>query len=312
MNLRIPKEPDLQSGAINHSTTPPQGIIEQDRRKRFLPYMSIYDLSSVMKNNMKNKTNYREKQPKKPRLQADLWGTHAVASAWLNPARHIQTLYITEQTLKGFTQMLDAAEKAGLKRPPPTVIDKKDLDRSLRDAVHQGIAIAAKPLAEIFVQDLVARNMQHDNAVFLMLDQVTDPHNVGAILRSACAFGADGVIMQRKHSPTLTGILAKTASGAAEHTPVAYEINLSDTLDFLKSKGFTAIGLDERGDQAIGDIIKAGKTVLVLGAEGKGLRPKVREHCDILTRLPTAGPIASLNVSNAAAVALYALKAQQT
>lgn len=240
-----------------------------------------------------------------PEGRANIWGTHAVTEAWLNPARQINALYITETMLKSFEPTLAQAKDLG--RPAPKVLDKKDIDRMLGDAVHQGIAIDAKPLEETFVQDLIARAASRERTVLLMLDQVTDPHNVGAILRSACAFGADGVIMQRKHSPELTGILAKTASGAAEHIPVAYEINLSDTLDLLKDKGFFAIGLDERGTQEIGAIRKGGKAVLVLGAEGQGLRPKVREHCDTLVRLPTQGPIASLNVSNAAAVSLYAI-----
>jgi len=249
---------------------------------------------------------YDTPRREKPEGRANLWGTHAVTEAWLNPARAIKALYITELMLKGFEATL--AQASELKRPAPRVMEKKDMDRMLGDAVHQGIAIDAKPLDEIFVQDFVARASNKEKAVLLMLDQVTDPHNVGAILRSACAFGADGVIMQRRHSPELTGILAKTASGAVEHIPVAYEINLSDTLDYLKNKGFFAIGLDERGEQEIGAIKKGGKVVLVLGAEGSGLRPKVREHCDTLVRLPTEGRIASLNVSNAAAVSLYALK----
>lgn len=249
----------------------------------------------------------QHKAPRRPAPEgrANMWGTHAVTEAWLNPARQIKALFITEPMLKGFEGTL--ARGKNLTRPQPQILDKKELDRMLGDAVHQGIAIDAKPLEETFVQDLVARTAKSERAVLLMLDQVTDPHNVGAILRSACAFGADGVIMQRKHSPELSGILAKTASGAAEHIPVAYEINLSDTLDYLKTKGFFAIGLDEHGEQEIGAIRKGGKTVLVLGAEGKGLRPKVREHCDTLVRLPTKEPIASLNVSNAAAVSLYAL-----
>lgn len=260
------------------------------------------------KKNWRERQNFRDhkpKAPKGPKIHADLWGTHAVGEAWLNPARKIRRLYVTEQALKGFEDMLEQGKK--LDRPAPTIIDKKELDRALAGAVHQGIALDAAPLEEVFVQDLVTRTAGRDKAVLLMLDQVTDPHNVGAILRSACAFGADGVIMQRKHSPALTGILAKTASGAAEHVPVAYEINLADTIDHLKNKGFTAIGLDERGAGPIGACRDRKKLVLVLGAEGKGLRPKVREHCDELLQLPTKGPIASLNVSNAAAVALYAV-----
>ncbi|MCB9989933.1 MAG: 23S rRNA (guanosine(2251)-2'-O)-methyltransferase RlmB [Rhodospirillales bacterium] len=271
---------------------------------------------------MKNKAPHRDRGPQKPsdrgrsrpyakqskklRLQADLWGTHAVSEAWMNPARQIRQLYITETMLAAFADTRAAADKAGLKRPEPTLIDKKDLDRALDGAVHQGIALTCKPLDEVFVQDLVARSAAKERSVLLMLDQVTDPHNVGAIIRSACAFGADGIIMQRKHSPALTGILAKTACGGVEHLPAAYEINLSDTLDYLRNKGYSAIGLDERGEHVIGAAANGSrKTVLVLGAEGKGLRPKIREHCDTLVRLQTAGPIASLNVSNAAAVALY-------
>ena len=251
--------------------------------------------------------DYPRRAPRPPvEGRANLWGTHAVSEAWLNPARQIAALYITDVMLKNFEPTL--AQGKELKRPSPKIMDRKDMDRMLGEGVvHQGIAIDAKPLDEVFVQDFIARAANLDHALLLMLDQVTDPHNAGAILRSASAFGAAGVIMQRRHSPELTGVLAKTASGAIEHVPVAYEINLSDTLDYLKNKGFYAIGLDERGETAIGAIKKGGKTVLVLGAEGKGLRPKVAEHCDTLARLPTQGPINSLNVSNAAAVALYAL-----
>lgn len=252
----------------------------------------------------KQKDSGKEWKKEKPRLAANLWGMHAVREAWLNPARKIRGLYITAQALEEFK---DIAEQ---RKTPPSLIEKRDLDRLLpAGAVHQGIALHTEPLPEVFVQDLIIQTNEQENAVILMLDQVTDPHNVGAILRSACVFGAAGIIMQRRHSPELTGVLAKTASGAVEHVPVAYEINLSDTLDILKENGFFAIGLDERGGKTLGEMGKGGKIVLVLGAEGAGLRPKVREHCDALARLPASGPIASLNVSNAAAVALYAVSA---
>lgn len=255
-----------------------------------------------MKN--KHKANHKpgQKPKKKQSIAANLWGIHAVREAWLNPKRQIRGLYITPQALKNFEDVMNE------RKTPPNMIDKKDLDRLLPSgAVHQGIALHAETLPEVFVQDLIIQTANKDHALIVMLDQVTDPHNVGAILRSACAFGADGLIMQRKHSPELTGVLTKTASGAVEHVSVAYEINLSDTLDKLKEAGFFALGLDERGQQEIGGIKKGGKTVIVLGAEGKGLRPKVADHCDALIRLPTQGAIASLNVSNAAAVTLYAL-----
>ncbi|PJB69621.1 MAG: 23S rRNA (guanosine(2251)-2'-O)-methyltransferase RlmB [Alphaproteobacteria bacterium CG_4_9_14_3_um_filter_47_13] len=253
----------------------------------------------------KNSDKKRQYTPeKKRRIAANLWGTHAVREAWLNQDRTVRGLYITEDALGAFKDILS------LRKTPPSVIEKKELDRLLPPgAVHQGIALHTEPLPEVFIQDLIIKTKNIENTIILMLDQVTDPHNVGAILRSASAFGAAGVIMQRKYSPELTGTLAKTASGAVEHISVAYEINLSDTLDLLKENGFFAMGLDERGDQSISHIKKEGKIVLVLGAEGTGLRPKVREHCDHLVRLPTQGAIASLNVSNAAAVALYALVA---
>jgi 23S rRNA (guanosine2251-2'-O)-methyltransferase len=242
------------------------------------------------------------------KLKIDLFGLHAVREAWLNPKRHIHSLYITENALPAFDDALEKAMATGLKRPPPQIVDRAALDAATPPgSVHQGIALSCQELAEISARDIVIAQEEAEQTVLLMLDQVTDPHNVGAILRSACAFGAAGVIMQSRHAPTMTGILAKTACGGVEHIPVAYETNLTRCLETLQESGYTTIGLDERGDQPIHEVQPPRKTVLVLGAEGDGLRRLVREQCDFLVRLPTGGPIASLNVSNAAAVALYAL-----
>ena len=240
----------------------------------------------------------------KSKINAPLYGVHAVQEAWRNPDRHVSALYITEKTLESFN--LSAPD--GVKRPTPVVVDKRDLDQSLpQGSVHQGIALECGDLPEVGVEDIIIAARENKDSLIIILDQVTDPHNVGAIIRSCAAFGADGLIMQRKHAPDLTGVLAKTACGGAEHVAVAYETNLSRTLETLKESGYFAYGLDERGEQSISALKKGGKTVLVLGAEGSGIRRLVAEHCDALIKLPTQPPIASLNVSNAAAVALYAL-----
>ena len=248
----------------------------------------------------------RQSAPKLPR--ASLYGFHAVSEAWINEDRDIEALYVTDQGLKTFENALEKAQRAGLSRPAPKEIDKNTLEKLLpQGAVHQGLALVCPLIEESSVQDFIIRA---DNApsMLVMLDQVTDPHNVGAILRSACVFGLDGMIMQRKHAPFLDGVLAKTACGAVEHVPVAYETNLNRSIESLQEAGFFVYGLDERGEDLaeLQDI--PDKVVLVMGAEGPGLRRLVKENCDSLLRLPTAGPISSLNVSNAAAVSFYALK----
>ncbi|MGH1398023.1 MAG: 23S rRNA (guanosine(2251)-2'-O)-methyltransferase RlmB [Alphaproteobacteria bacterium] len=245
-------------------------------------------------------------RPSGPKLApAQLYGFHAVAEAWQNEARSIKALYVTEQGLASFTEI---ANSTNLNRPAPQIMEKATLEKLLpRDAVHQGLAIACGNLPETDIQDFIIR-AQNNPSRLVMLDQVTDPHNVGAILRSACAFGFDGMVMQRKHAPELNGVLAKTACGAAEHVPVAYETNLSRSIETLQEAGYFVYGLDERGEDigSFQDDIPD-KIVLVLGAEGPGLRRLVKEGCDTLMRLPMHGAMPSINVSNAAAVAFYAL-----
>lgn len=248
----------------------------------------------------------REPRENTPRLQGPLlWGFHAVRAAWQNPARRVVRLLVTDAGLDGFQETLD---ETNLKRPKPEVLDKLLFDRMMpAGAVHQGVAALVESLPGRDAHDLIAGLKDDEQAVLLILDQVTDPHNVGAILRSASAFGAKGVIMQDRHAPELTGVLAKTASGAADAIPVAVETNLSRAIELLQEHRFVVIGLDERGDN-IANLPKHERIALVLGAEGSGLRQNVANHCDALVSLPTQGAIRSLNVSNAAAVALYAVK----
>lgn len=248
----------------------------------------------------------REAAPKKSKssINADLFGMHAVREAWGNPKRYVHALFITESALEEFKPFLSVDAK----RPDPTIVTKEEIDRAFpAGTVHQGIALSAQALAEISVTDIIIRAKENPRSVIVMLDQVTDPHNIGAILRSACAFGADGVVMQSKHAPEMAGVLAKTACGAVDHIPVAYETNLSRALETLKDHHYTVIGMDEHSEKNFTDLPTYERAVIVLGAEGPGMRRLIKEHCDVLVTLPTRPPIASLNVSNAAAVALYAL-----
>lgn len=245
-----------------------------------------------------------QKEPKGAKIRADLFGFHAVREAWKNPKRYVHALFVTEKALKEF----EADLETGAKRPAPTIVTKEELDRAFPSGtVHQGIALSAQALEEESVMDLIIRGEAKDKSVIVILDQVTDPHNVGAIMRSACAFGADGIVMQSRHAPESIGILAKTACGAVEHLPVAYETNLSRAIEKLKEHHYTVIGMDEHAPHNFTTLPSYERAVIVLGAEGPGMRRLIKEHCDVLVTLPTQKPINSLNVSNAAAVALYAL-----
>jgi 23S rRNA (guanosine2251-2'-O)-methyltransferase len=188
---------------------------------------------------------------------------------------------------------------------PVTLAEAPDLGRLVpSDAPHQGVVIEVEPLEEIWLSDVVSE--AGETAIILVLDQVTDPHNVGAILRSAAAFGAIAIVTQDRHSPPESGALAKAASGALERVPWVRVVNLSRALEELAEAGFWRIGLAGEAETRLADALGPKKVALVLGAEGPGMRANVREHCDALARLPIRDAIESLNVSNAAAVALYA------
>jgi 23S rRNA (guanosine2251-2'-O)-methyltransferase len=235
-----------------------------------------------------------------------LYGLHAVAAAWQNPARRCLRLVVTEAGQAGLVPALARARSLGLTRPAPVLMAKPDLERLLPPgSVHQGVVLEAEPLPELDLADLTGQPEETRPSLVLVLDQVTDPHNVGAILRSAAAFGAGAVIVTERHSPETTGVLAKTASGGIELVPLIRVTNLARALDDLQSGGYWCVGLDQDGSRVLAELDLTGRIALVLGAEGAGLRRLTREHCDDLARLPTGGPVAALNVSNAAAVALY-------
>jgi 23S rRNA (guanosine2251-2'-O)-methyltransferase len=224
------------------------------------------------------------------------WGKHAVAAALDNAERRVLKAWATREAA-GFMQFP--------KDVPVTLADVADLARLVpHDAPHQGVVIEVEPLEDIWLGDLLTETEKP--GVLLVLDQVTDPHNVGAILRSAAAFGAVGIVTQDRHSPPEGGALAKAASGALERLPWARVVNLARALEEIGEAGFWRIGLTGDADTDLKVALGPPRVALVLGAEGPGLRPNTREHCDALARLPISDAVESLNVSNAAAVALYA------
>lgn len=254
-----------------------------------------------------HKTNFKRRHgpaaatqrlPKSDSDAVTLFGLHAVEAALANPDRRIIRMMATENAAR----RLEAALKARAVEPEP--VTPRRLDQMLgADTVHQGIALETEHLPEPPLEALL------ENAVtgrpLVILDQVTDPHNVGAILRSAAVFGCGGLVMTRRHSPPLNGTLAKSASGALELVPVHLTQNLARLLAELKDNAITVIGLDGAAEDAIDDAQLSGPVALVLGAEGKGLRALTGETCDRLYRIEAPGSLTSLNVSNAAAVALH-------
>jgi 23S rRNA (guanosine2251-2'-O)-methyltransferase len=225
-----------------------------------------------------------------------LWGWHAVEAALANPARGAPLLVLATPER---SKQIEARFGAALPLEPA---DNHQIGLQLpQGAVHQGVAMRAAPLPEADLGEFVAR----PGAVVLMLDQVTDPQNVGAILRSAAAFGVTGVVLQDRHAPKLTGALAKAAAGALEQTPIARVVNLSRALAELTDAGWRAVGLAGDADRDLTAVLDGSATVLVLGSEGEGLRRLVAEHCEELARIAMPGGFESLNVSAAAAIALY-------
>tara|TARA_R110001592_G_scaffold28268_4_gene104046 strand:+ start:81 stop:827 length:747 start_codon:yes stop_codon:yes gene_type:complete len=223
------------------------------------------------------------------------WGRHAVEAALDNPRRVIKKISITREALATLEIPDDIAV---------VICDVADLGRVIpRDAPHQGMVADVDPLPDIWLGEILD---QQSDRPLLLLDQVTDPHNVGAILRSAAAFDAAAIITQDRHAPPESGVVAKSASGALEIVPWIRVVNLSRALDDIAEAGYWRIGLDGDAGDELDSAMGSGKLALVMGAEGEGLRQNVAAHCDTLARLPMHPRMESLNVSNAAAIALYA------
>jgi len=248
--------------------------------------------------------DFRTRKPQRPRefgrharSSSDvviLYGWHSVTLALANPKRRIRKLLATENAARRL------AEENITPRVQPEIVRPDRIAAQLpADAVHQGLLAEADPLPAPTIETLDA------SGIVLVLDQITDPHNVGAILRSAAAFAVKAIVTTARHSPEVTGVLAKSASGALELVPLLTVQNLARALNELKERGFMAVGLDSEGAENLSGVDMREPLALVLGAEGKGLRQLTRETCDVVARLDMPGEIKSLNVSNAAVLALY-------
>jgi 23S rRNA (guanosine2251-2'-O)-methyltransferase len=228
-----------------------------------------------------------------------IYGWHAVKAALENPARKVRRIMATENAARRLTEENVRTKVA------PEIVRPEAIARLLSaDAVHNGLWIETEPLEAPDIEELPAEG------VVLVLDQVTDPHNVGAILRSAAAFDVKALVTTARHSPEATGVLAKSASGALEYVPMVTVQNLARGLAALKERGFLTVGLDSEAERDLNDVPLSAPLALVLGAEGKGLRQLTRETCDHLVRLDLPGAIKSLNVSNATALSLYVATAR--
>lgn len=239
-----------------------------------------------------------------------LWGRHAVTAALSNTNREILAIHgagKAESTLASMFEEIGAKRRSAL--PKLTIQGIDELTAKVPpEAVHQGLVVIARALPGLALEDLITRTGPTPDSLLVVLDQVTDPHNVGAVLRSAAAFGAAGLIVQSRYAPPADGVLAKAASGALELVPIVEVTNIARALDRLKEGGFWCVGLSGDGAVSIDRANLSGKIAMVLGAEGPGLRRLPRERCDVITRLPTELGFSTLNISNAAAIALYEVR----
>lgn len=231
------------------------------------------------------------------------YGRHPVCAAVANPKRQIISLLCTSEN---FQELQTLCLKYGRNPNIIRITDRKEIERLLPpEAVHQGFAAVVKELPSISIEELCVLAEQHENCHLLILDQVTDPQNIGAIIRSCVAFNTLALIVQDKNSPGESGAMAKASAGMIEQLPICRVTNLSRAIEILKKSGFWTIGMDGYATTLIDGINKKGKNAVIMGSEGKGMRRLIEESCDITVRLPISEKVESLNVATAAAVTLY-------
>jgi len=278
----------------------------------------LWLLGGIMARHKKTPARSRKAPPKaahKPQQDTQsghsgrplLYGKHAVLAALANPERKIHSLMLTPENRDSMQSELQKAIKSGEHGDIEIIaMAKRDIeDRLPPEAVHQGIALEVEPLRGLHLEDILDKCENIPRATLIILDQATDPHNIGAILRSAAAFGAAAVIVQDRHAPDITPAMAKAASGALERVALIRVTNLARAMDKAKAAGFWCIGLDGQASATLAEADMSGRVALILGAEGGGLRRLTRETCDFLVKVPMTGAVESLNLSNAAAIALY-------
>lgn len=226
-----------------------------------------------------------------------VYGRYAVLAALANPNRRIEKILCTKENVTEITKVSKIF---------PKVVERKEIDKIVgQDAVHQGFALYCSRLEDVAIEDMLKMAEEREDCHVLVLDQVTDPQNVGAIIRSAVAFDTLALIVQDKNSPIETGAMDKAAAGMIEHLPIVRVTNLARALEQLKDNGFWVVGMDGYAKTMISEMKKGGKTAIVMGSEGKGMRRLVEESCDLAVRLPISDKTESLNVATAAAIALY-------
>ena len=227
-----------------------------------------------------------------------LWGRHAVEAALMNPNRQHRKLWATREGIDSLCGELPEGF-------PVEYAEGLDLARLVsRDAPHQGLVLECEPLDDVHLDEVLDGDPERP---LVILDQVTDPHNVGAILRSAAAFNAAAIVTQDRHAPPESGVVAKSASGALETVPWVRVVNLARALEQIAEAGYWRIGLTGEAESTLAEALPTGAVALVLGAEGEGMRHNIEAHCDALAKLPISKAMESLNVSNASAIALYAV-----
>lgn len=242
---------------------------------------------------MNNKKKYSKRNPYSKAYI--MYGKHAVISALSNPCRIIKKVYCTADYLKDFQYLIEKYEYE--------IVQSEHLSNMLpKNTSHQNIAVLTE---SIFKEDITYLNLNHPACKLVILDQITDIQNIGAIIRSAAAFNIDAIIVTVDNSPEENAALAKAAVGTLEVIPIVKVVNLKQTIDYLKKKNFWIIGLDSNTDQNISADLLAGKVAIIMGSEGKGMRKLTKENCDHILKIPMSNKTESLNVSNAAAIAFY-------